>query len=161
MARNQFFRKVEDNWSDTKHLRASFSRGVPAHINQYFKEITSIDQLAILLVNPIGKPLWFTFNALGQLLKCLITATAAALIAPLAIVSNILAPRSEFTGSLNTAFSSAAAHAIVSAGISIIAALCAVAAVVLNPLCLVSDCLSTIYHRVTDPCTTSTVQVRW
>ncbi len=150
MARNQFFQKIDNEWERTSSLRSSYDHGIPLPNSKYFEPIHSIDECAQLLVRPIEKPLWLGLNAIGYLLKAILTAVAALVVTPIAIIANIIAPRSNFTHSINSAFCSAAANAITSVGMCLLAAVSTLASLIFNPLYLVSRCVGTVFDRIHD-----------
>lgn len=151
----QFFQKINNEWDAHASLRRSYAEGIPIPNKKYFNGIHSIDDFAHLLVRPIEKPIWLGINAIGYLLKAFLNALAMVVLAPIALVATLISPSSNLSRSINSAFCSAVANTIVSIGMTLLAAVSAVAALVFNPLYLAGRCLGTIFDRIqaiTEPC---------
>lgn len=145
-----FFSEVDNTWDQYVFLRRNYSDAIPIPEQSYFKPIHSIDVFSSLLVRPISSPLWLGVNAVLFFVKTLLSLAATLLLLIPAVALAIIAPRTELGASTSSAFKQAAAHTVVAAAMTVIAACAALVSLVLNPLFLVTRCLSTAVEKLND-----------
>ena len=138
-----FFSNTNNKWDEYSTLRRRYADAVPIPQGSYFDPIRSISDMATLAVRPIEKPLWLAFNTLGFLIKAIINLAISVVLAPCALLLSLVAPSSDLRHATCNAFKLAAAQTVVSVGMGAIALLSAVAALLFNPLHIVTRVLAT------------------
>lgn len=155
MANQTFFSQVNTTWNEYSSLRNKYTEQVPVPQRAYFNPIRSIDDFATLAVRPIEKPLWFAINTFLFLLKTALSCAISVILAPCALVTAIIMPKTELSAQIGSAFKLAAAHTLVSAGMTILAFLSTAAAMIFNPLFVASRAVATLIdglNSVTESC---------
>ncbi|WP_454781917.1 hypothetical protein [Legionella sp. WA2022007384] len=143
---SSFFSKIGSTWREYSGLRAKYSNLIPIPNPSYFRPIDDIADFTSLLINPIHNPIWLGVNALLLFLKSFIYLAATALLLIPALLLAVCAPKTNACSS----FQKAAAHTIVDATMGIIATCAAIAAIVFNPIYLLTRCLSTVVDHLND-----------
>ncbi|MCL9683163.1 hypothetical protein [Legionella maioricensis] len=143
-----FFSTIDNKWDGYSSLRRRYADAVPIPQASYFDPIRSISDMATLAVRPIEKPLWLAFNALGFLIKAIVNLAVAVVLAPCALLLALVAPTSGLRSETCDAFKLAAAQTVVSVGMGAIALLSAVAALLFNPLHIVTRALATVFDCI-------------
>ncbi|MBL7481535.1 hypothetical protein [Legionella bononiensis] len=144
MAGPSFFSQLNSTWDEYHSLRNKYSDAIPVPQKSYFSRIRSIDEFATLAVRPIEKPLWLGIHTLSFLLKALLSLAVSIILAPCALALVIIAPTSDLSKATSETFKLAATHTFVSTGMTALALISSVLAVVLNPLYLVTRAASTV-----------------
>ncbi|CAM2956041.1 Uncharacterised protein [Legionella steigerwaltii] len=150
-----FFSKVESHWSAHSSLRDKYSRLIPIPNPSYFRPIHELSEFTDLLVRPLHNPIWLGVNALLLFLKAFLYLAATLLLLVPALLLAVFAPGSVASSSTCSSFKSCAAHTVVDATMGIIATCAAVAAIVFNPIYLLTRCLSSVVehlNNVTEEC---------
>lgn len=151
MANNPgFFSQVKNTWNEYAPLRQKYSDQVPIPQQSYFKPIHSIDEFSTLAIRPLSCPLWFFLNAALFCLKALLSLAATLLLLIPAMVLAIFAPNSDLSANTSSAFKQAAANTVVATTMAVIAACATLVSLVLNPLFLLTRCISTAVERLND-----------
>lgn len=144
MAGHTFFSHLDSTWNSYNSLRAKYTEAIPIPQKNYFKPISSTDDLSTLAIRPIEKPLWLGVNGVCFLIKALLTAAATTILAPCAVVLAIIAPNSDLSRSTIDAFKLTAALTLVSTAMAVASLLSAAVACIMNPLHVVTRVAATV-----------------
>ena len=145
---NSFFSNVGGSWDSYYSLREKYSSSIPIPQRSYFHPIRSIDTLSELAVRPIEKPLWFAFNTLGFLIKTILNLAASIVLAPFALILNLVAPNANLTKETNSAFKLAAADTVVGVGMTALTLFYTAMALIFNPIFLATRLLATVVDSI-------------
>ncbi len=143
-----FFSTVSSRWNDYSTLREKYADAVPVPQASYFKPLRSIDEVATCVIRPIEKPLYLAFNTLGFLIKGILDLALSIILAPCALVLNIVAPHSDLTRSTNAAFGLAAASTLVDIAMTAVALFSTAMALIFNPLNLITRAAATVVDSI-------------
>ncbi|KTD71106.1 hypothetical protein Lste_0430 [Legionella steelei] len=145
-----FFSKVESHWNTHSSLRSKYSQLIPIPQPSYFHPIHELSEFTDLLVRPLHNPIWLGVNALLLFLKAFLYLAATLLLLVPAVLLAVFAPRSAASSNTCSSFKSCAAHVVVDATMGVIGACAAVAAVVFNPIYLLTRCLSSVVEHLNE-----------
>ncbi|HHF7373062.1 hypothetical protein [Legionella bozemanae] len=150
-----FFSKLGSTWDQYSNLRSRYAELIPIPNPSYFKPIHEknfkrdvTEDFTDIIVRPIYCPIWLGVNALLLFLKSFIYLLATLLLVVPACLFAIFAPNSNISSSTCSTFKSCLAEAVVDATMGIIASCAAVAAIVFNPIYLLTRALSTVVEHI-------------
>ncbi|AWN75045.1 hypothetical protein LEAN103870_18210 [Legionella anisa] len=151
-----FFSKLGSTWDQYSNLRSKYAELIPIPNPSYFKPIHEknnfrkdfTEDCADLIVRPIYCPIWLGVNALLLFLKSFIYLVASLLLVVPACLCAIFSPNSNVSKSTCSAFTTCLAEAVIDATMGIVASCAAVAAIVFNPIYLLTRALSTVVEHI-------------
>lgn len=150
-----FFSSVDHQWQGYDYLREKYANAIPIPHSNYFHPFRSIDDVATCAIRPIEKPLWLALHTLGFLIKGILDLLVSLVLAPCALILTLVAPNSNLKNQTGTAFKLAAASTVVDAGMTLVALVSTVLALVFNPLHVITRATATVFDglkSVTESC---------
>lgn len=147
-----FFSSLSTTWNNYPYAQARhyYKTEVPLYTRAYFSPLTSITQTTTLAASLIHSPLWLAVNTVLQAVKAVVHLIATALLLPITLAGLIIAPKSNFSASLQANLGFTAANTLVAGTMALIGALATIASLFLKPLQITTNVLATVFDKASD-----------